>query len=497
MSKSAAHPPKSLHPDPVAPINQAARAQQVRTLFRQGSISLSKGDTRGALKMLSRACMLAPQEPRIQCNLGLALQAIGDHEKAIQCLQSAIQIDPSYELARANLASVLETCNRNDEAKAHAIKVLEINPKNTLALLVLAELERRENKLESAHIRLNTLLTECGSLRPEFRAWTLLERGMVRDKLGRCSEAFADFVEGKQILFRLPNVAAIDHDRFPKLLAMVHQTMPALHVDRWPIKPPSSTSRTPIFLVGFPRSGTTLAEQIIGCHSHIQGTDEAPLLPNTIGAMTQLTGKPYDPARLTELSDEQIRRLRTFYWAQADQLVEPSPTDAGMLLDKLPLNMVHLPFIRRVFPDAKIIVALRDPRDCCLSTLMQRFKPDEAMVHFHHLASSANIYSQVMRIWLHARHWPGLQHFTLRYESLVTEPESLLRALCQFLELDWEPALLNHQRSAHGKRISTPSHQDVATPIFTRAVRRWEGYQSEMAPILPILQPFVDAFEYR
>jgi hypothetical protein len=243
----------------------------------------------------------------------------------------------------------------------------------------------------------------------------------------------------------------------------------------------------PIFLVGFPRSGTTLLEQVLSAHPRLVCIEEREHLASSAPDLAA------DPTKLASLSDEQINAVRASYWKRVR-----SEADIGdrMLVDKLPLNVIFLPLIKRVFPDAKILFALRDPRDVVLSCYQQRFGMNAAMVQFLELHTAAAYYDKVMSLGLLARDKLGLDVCDVRYERVVEDLEGVAREVAAFLGLQFEPSMLNFRDAALKRTINTPSARQVVEPIYNRSVARWRRYETELAPILPLLNAWAARLGY-
>jgi hypothetical protein len=157
---------------------------------------------------------------------------------------------------------------------------------------------------------------------------------------------------------------------------------------------------------------------------------------------------------------------------------------------------VFLPLMQRLFPASRFIFALRDPRDVVLSCFMQGFDLNEAMRHFLSLEETARYYAAVMGVGADAAERLGPRLHRVRYEDVVADTEGEARRLLAFLGLAWEPAVLEFQKTARSRRINTPSYSQVAEPIYTRAKERWRRYETQLAPVLPVLEPFVKRFGY-
>ena len=183
----------------------------------------------------------------------------------------------------------------------------------------------------------------------------------------------------------------------------------------------------PVFFVGFPCSGTALVDQMLAAHAGIVTTGERSPLEGIREDWERTPspgGRAY-PACLEDLNDDDIRHWRRSYWQRAAESMGRDPTGCT-LIDKLPLNLIHLGMVKRLFPDAKVIVALRDPRDVCLSCFMQQFKATPSTVNFQRLDSTAELYGAVLDLWLHYRRCVGLAWMEYRYEDVVADMEETM-----------------------------------------------------------------------
>ena len=227
------------------------------------------------------------------------------------------------------------------------------------------------------------------------------------------------------------------------------------------LDPPKRQS--PAFLVGFPRSGTTLADTFLRGHPDIRVLEEVPVLARAVRTLGGI-------AKLPEATSEQLAAARDDYFAELDELVEPAFT--GLVIDKMPLNMLSLPVIASLFPDAQIIFAQRHPCDCVLSCFMQTFVLTDAMASFLDLTDSADLYDAAMRVFTQASAQLSLPLHWLVYEELVTDPSGVLKPLISFLGLDWRAELLDHRATAARRRaIKTPSYDQRRPTLVERRER--------------------------
>ncbi len=462
--------------------------------YSLATVLLPLGRTEGAILSLQEALQRKPDYAEAWLYLGVANILQGKFAVAVKALQRAISLNPEDAQAHARLAEAYERRHQLDQASQAVDRALELRPDLPIAGLLAARLARHAGDYHKARVGLDRLIS--GTPPASTLAEAQVERGFVLDGLGEYAAAFAAFAAGQRLAARLPNAAHLDKDAFFHAIAKNREWFTRERVAGWGDTVMADGLPAPIFLVGFPRSGTTLTEQILGSHPQLVTSDEQPMLPHVLRRLReQCGGEAAYPACLDQLNTDKIRALRAYYWERAKELVG-SRVEGRRLVDKHPLNSVHAGLIRRLFPEAKIIFVLRDPRDTCLSCFMQSFKPNQAMINFFDIERTARVYVAVMDLWSHFRSVLGLEYLELRYEDLVFDLESTARRLVEFIGLAWDPALLGFYDQAKEKQITTPSYQAVTSPIYTRSVGRWRNYREPLAPILPVLQPFVELFGY-
>ena len=194
-------------------------------------------------------------------------------------------------------------------------------------------------------------------------------------------------------------------------------------------------------------------------------------------------------------SQDKIARVRDIYWEKAQE--ELGRIDENCILfDKSPLSIVDLGFIARVFPNASVLVAIRDPRDACLSSYMQGFALNPAMINFLGMDSTITFYTQVMGLWLDYREALPIRWHQYRYEDLVDDFDSTARMMFHFLGLEYPEDASDFYLTARNKQITTPSYQDVTKPVYDRSKDRWKNYQKYLAPYMGQLAPFIKEFGY-
>lgn len=239
----------------------------------------------------------------------------------------------------------------------------------------------------------------------------------------------------------------------------------------------------PTFLVGFPRSGTTLLDTFLMGHAGIEVIEEE----NMLDLAARELGDQEDLHRIDAAT---VARARAVYFAALDPHLS---TDGKprLVIDKLPLAMTGVPTIKRLFPDAKIIFAMRHPADCVLSSFLQAFRLNDAMANFLDLEDAARFYDVAMQVWARGAALLSVDSHVVVYEELVADPEAALRPLIAWLGLEWSDDLLDHRSTAAGRRaIVTPSYDQVTQPLHRRASGRWRNYSAYLEPVRALIEPW-------
>ena len=434
-----------------------------------------------AVAPLRRAAALAPAAVEVQVELGRACAGTSELTEAEDAYRRALMLRPDHALALLELGIVLERCNRVPEladllrhAEAHGVPNADVAYLHALHL-------RQEGRVEEAFAAALEMRPDVQPLR---RALLV---GELADQTGDTAAAFAAFSEANALAAKEAGAAVVDAEASRCRVRELTRIVTRSWYEGW--TPPAPGDRaSPVFLVGFPRSGTTLLDTVLMGHSGIAVLEEE----RTLQPVEDLLGS-YE--RLPALDHAEIARLRAAYFNEVDRV---APNAKGKLvIDKLPLNLLRLPLIHRLFPDARIVFAQRHPCDVVLSCFMQSFTLNDAMANFLDLSEAATFYDLVLAFWVRCREVLPLALRTVRYEDLVEDLEGQARALLDFLGLQWDANVLDHSRTARARGvINTPSYSQVVKPIYRQASGRWERYRAAMAPVLPILAPWAARLGY-
>lgn len=421
-----------------------------------------------------------PRDPSLHLELGLAETGVRDFPAAERAFRAAIALSEGFSPAYLELGLLFENLNRIDDlealiaqADADGVDRIEIDFLRAWNL-------RRRGRLDAA---LPLAQRTPETINPIRRAQLLAE---LYDRLGYPEEAFAAFtVMNREAVRAKP---APPGPSYREVVAADAALITPDHIAQWtsisvPHQPPA-----PVFIVGFPRSGTTLLDTLLMNMPGLHVLEELPVLRRVKSA----AGAPKHLARLTTV---EAAALRALYFRKLGEL---SPPPAGAtIVDKFPLQMAQMPLIHRVFPDAKIVLVERHPCDAVLSCFMSNFQLNAGMRSFTDLEEAALTYDAVFDSWTRATTLLPIRVHRVRYERMVADLEREMRGLLDFLELPWDPGVLDNQASA-GRRehIRTASYSQVTEPIYTRAAGRWERYRAQLAPVLPILAPWAEALGY-
>ena len=331
----------------------------------------------------------------------------------------------------------------------------------------------------------------------ENRRFLYGELGLLCDDIGDTDAAMSWFQKQNDESEKFAKAIGIDAEEYVRMTDGLRDAFTPAFVSSWQRMPGSGTragSRSaPVFLVGFPRSGTTLLDQIFDAHPDAQALEERPTLSALIKNVEER--KSGYPQSLVTITEKDRNRLSALYYEEAEKY--DVDFARHVVVDKMPLYMVHAGLIHRVFPDAKFIFALRHPADCVLSCFMQDFVPNNSMQNFVTLEKAARLYDKAMTLWNRYREVLPLQVQEVRYENLITDLRGEVEPALNFLGLEWHEAVADPSAHARARgTIRTPSYAQVTEPIYNRAAERWRRYEKYLEPVMPLLEPHIKRFGY-
>lgn len=437
-------------------------------------------------------------------DLASLMVAAGSADEGARIFEGLLRKNPNNLRAAANLVYLYERINRLDEAQALLARLPPpesiVDPKLQYDVISAhATFALREKDPAKARALLEKLIAVSdrvsGSTNTPWRAGHLYSSlAKMYDKENNIDAAMQALGQAhtRQLTLARQAVPELLKPGAPPLY-MGMQRIDAQARAAWKDYPAPSMMESPIFVVGFPRSGTTMLEQMLDAHPTLQSMDERAFLSNLIDHLSKFNC--VYPRDLDKLTAEQCEELRRVYWTSTATV---APRKEGQrLVDKNPLHMLRLPLINRLFPNAPIILALRHPCDVILSNYMQYFTSNSFAVLCSSLERLAQGYVNAMESWIfHADILkPNVIHS--RYEDLLDDFPGNIKRIGDFLGLDDAAPMARFDQHARDKGfISTPSYTQVVEPPNKKAVDRWRRYHQYFEPVLPILQPIMQHWGY-
>ena len=488
-----------IHPLPLrltaSALQQAGRFEEAIARF-QHAVDLAPQDPGGwaalsaclfmarrptaALAASQAALDLAPNEPALLCGRAQLLQSLGRVDEAQGLYERALEIDPQLFEAALGLAGLAIEAGDWVEADRLTRGLIQRHGPAPNLTWLSARIAHGLGDHETARTEVAALL-ESERLQPAQRAEALLLRGQILDALNRPSEAFGAAVEGKAIQHRLFAERARGHEAETEKLRRLARWFQNADPAPW-ASAPTDLGRDiagHVFLIGFPRSGATLLAQALAGHDQVVVLEEAPTLAAPY-AEFMTTGE--DLSRLAQISKADAALWRARYWAEVRAHgVEPA---GRVFVDTAPAGSLHLPLIAKLFPRAKILFAVRDPRDVVLSCLRQNFQLNAMTYAFTSLAETAACYAACMDLVEIYRARLPLGLMEIRHEALVADLDGVSPAISAFLGLD--PA-----RARLAPRAPKP-----ANGSHNKGQGRWRAYRRDLAPIMADLAAWVARFGY-
>ena len=434
---------------------------------------LNLGKFGDALSHCQEAARLRPDFAGAHNNMGHVLHALGRMDESEASYRAAIRLQPDLVAAHAGLGRVLEEQGDLGPAIASLREALRHNPCNALVLARLAT-AAPATLTDSERAAIESLL--AGTDLPPAQRWPLLfglaGADDVRGEFDRAANLTAQANTLQQADFRK---RGMDYD--PEAhQAFVDRLITTFTPEFFTRMSGSGLeTKRPVFVVGMPRSGTTLVEQILASHPRVFGAGELQLVPQTFDSLPQATGRVESPVDCVPYLDrEGIERIGRAHLSALAALDDT----ADRIVDKLPENSLVLGLIAVLFPHATIIHCRRDLRDVALSCWMTHFGNLRWACDLHHIETRIGEYRRLMNHW---RAVLPVRMLEVDYEAIVAAPEQSSRELVAWCGLEWNPACLEYYKGR--RRVQTTSVAQVRRPIYGSSVRRWKNYQQPLAAV--------------
>jgi tetratricopeptide (TPR) repeat protein len=435
--------------------------------------------------------LTAQREPILLANLAWCLKNQGRMQEARTLYEESVASAPNVRQTLLGFAR-LEEADRNFAACARVLDAAEASfPNDEELRLTRAVLLGRMRRYHDALAIIDEPEDDGAGLGPN----ELLEKGRLLDQLGRFDDAWAAFTEAKRLAREQSGQSYLD-DEAGEQIKRLRGFFTAGRLKLLPRASRRPDAPQPIFILGFPRSGTTLVEQILSSHPAIAAGDELPIIHEITAIMPRMMASPLGyPEALAELwmgdQREGLDNLRDYYLQRVLQ-IGVLREGATRFTDKMPLNETHLGLIALMFPDAPLIHVLRHPLDVMVSACSNHFT--HGFFCAYDLQTAAKHYVRVMELVQHYRTEMTLNYLPIRYEQLVADQENSVRAILDFIGEHFDSSCLKFHENRRYAR--TASYAQVTEPLYARSVYRYQNYLRNLRPVLPILQPTIESLGY-
>ena len=494
--------------------------------YNMGVALSSANKPEEAILAYNNAISIKPNYPEAYCNLGNAHKEIGKLNEAIDLYRNAISINPNFAQAHNNLGKVFQEQDKLELAMEAYKKATSIDLEYSEAWTNGAEALEKWNKLEElddwlkqAHRNFKVVPSDISYFQSKF-FWRMKKRKEALKLLStidlktvsenrkqgflnlkaKCFESSKNFSKAYDCFFEM-NLLAKKSDTYlnsnsDKFFANTKNQLEQLKLKLTSGATDSEDNDvtiSPVFLVGFPRSGTTLMDTILRSHSKIEVLEEK---PTVVAAKAAIRKNGYNEIHNNIFPIDILSEAKAAYIKEFRKYIKSSDT-SSVYIDKLPLNLIEVPLINQLFPAAKFILALRHPFDTILSCWMQDFEINAAMANMVDLDRIVDLYCIAMETFKICRSEYNLNVHTIRYEDLLEDLKGESSALLTFLDLTWETKMEDYRATALKRgRINTPSYSQVSQPIYKEAKYRWVNYKEYLDKYSDQIAPWIQEFGY-
>ena len=491
-----------------------------------GNALKEQGKLEEAIYAYNKAISIKPDFAEAYLEMGITFNDQDKLEEAIEAFTNAVTINPNYSEAFNNMGNILKEQHKLDEAIEAYNKAVSIKPDTAEAWSNGADALDKWNKLDCLEIWLDKafssfvqipsdlLFMKCRLLwrlkkfdeaanilehikidsLPEIRKPTFLHfKAKQYEKLEKFDNAYDCFKKQNLLVKKSKAYAEHNPEQYFRSLRDNRDKLKASLAINVQVSCIDNSEFSPTFLVGFPRSGTTLLDTILRSNSGIDIVEEKDML---IAAKTFLRQNGHHDFIRKSISHQLNLAAQKIYRKEFNKHVDTNSVDK-VYIDKLPLNLLQAPLIHQLYPDAKFILALRHPMDTILSCWMQNFKLNAPMANMVDLDRIVEFYCIAMETFKICRNCYNLNVHEIRYEDLIQNFQPEAESVLHFLNLQWEPEMENYHETALNRgRISTPSYSQVVQPIYKDAEYRWLNYRKYLEPYLEQVKPWISEYGY-
>lgn len=456
-----------------------------------------QGRLREAVLACDAAIQAAPAYPDAWLERGAILAAGGSNSAARDSFAQAARLAPQLAAAHAGLAALAAREGRADQARLHAEAALRHDPANAVAICARASADLADGQPGGARAALDALLSRLDHPSPD-RA---LARGLLGDACDRLDDraaAYRAYVAAKADFAAVNGPLAAGLPTHREFVEAITGALDGTGAEDWPAPAadqPGGAAQRHVFLLGYPRSGTTLLENVLASLPGVAALEERPTLSAADQAylMGDRAAVIAGLEQFRRLDDTGLAALRAAYW---DGVVASGvPARTACFVDMDPLKGTRLPLIARLFPEARILIMRRDPRDVVWSCFRTQFAMTSGTLEYTSLERAARHYDALMRLTEAALARLTLAVHEVHYHRLVQDFDQTTREICAFIGLEWREDLRRFDRTADRRGVATASAGQVRRGLYD-GTGQWQRYAEFLDPVLPILQPWIERFGY-
>lgn len=450
-----------------------------------------------------KATLLNPVYHQALTSLAKMLWELRETAQVAEYFEKALAVEGSYLPAHLGLMHFLEQSNQHEKLRDAVSRARTALGPHVMVRLyegILADIDGEHKEAKTCLEDITIEPTDAWTRYGERTRLAYLTR--ICDRLNDTAATYRYAQRANNLSRAISDDKGIDKAKFLQFVENRRRYFTTENISQWQQHPrPDRRSRNsgnpvdnnPVFIVGFPRSGTTLLDTLLRGHPGIQVVEESDAVPAMVNRLSGQSDNSLES--LAGLSEQDIVNLRQIYFKALTRHVKPDSGD--LLIDRFALNTVYAGEIVRIFPQARFLLLLRHPADCVLSCFMQTFYETPANASFFTLEDSAHLYDRVFGLWRQYTDLLQLNVLQVKYEELIADVETTCRNIVDFLGLPWHPGILEHEQTARDRPfIGTASYNQVTRPLYSEATNRWQRYRDEMQPVLPVLEPWIEYFGY-
>ncbi|HHL31005.1 MAG TPA: tetratricopeptide repeat protein [Oceanospirillales bacterium] len=474
-----------------------------------GAVQFFNGDTENAANSYQQALDYQPNNVEILCGYANSLSALGRHEQAMEhikqalhtaqdnteallakgsihvslgeldeafdCCDRVLKTEPQHEKAICLAASICEKKGDEKQAYNYLIPLLQEKYSKCEAILIFASISKSLNLVDNAIERMEQLLQDSRKIQATERRRLHFALGKAYDSQKNYDRAFQNFHKANSLKRAVFDIKSFQRDIDAQI--KVFSSDFSSQLPRASIR-----SNRPVFIVGMPRSGTSLVEQILASHPKVSGAGELPDINNLTLSMHLRCGTDvHYPECIKQTDSQQLDSMTQSYLDCLSNIDH----NASHVTDKMPGNFMHLGLIQLLFPNARIIHCIRDPLDTCLSCYFQDFSRSHPWIY--DLQNTGRVYLEYQRLMQHWKNVLEIPILDVHYEKLVENQESISRQMIEFCGLEWDDACLQFHKNK--RFIWTASYEQVRQPMYKKSVARWKNYEQYIKPLTEIIKP--------